>query len=115
MKRRDEFRGYSLLSAGVCELVYTFMLCFVVLNVAAAKKNKEPRLEGLGVELHDLSIWARRNSCAAEEEKPQYFALAIGFCVVAGAYGAGVISGGAFNPAVALSLDITSLNKGWKM
>ena len=62
MKRRDEFRGYSLLSAGVCELVYTFMLCFVVLNVAAAKKNKEPRLEGLGVELHDLSIWARRNS-----------------------------------------------------
>ena len=48
----------------------------------------------------------------AEEEKPQYFGLAIGFCVVAGAYGAGVISGGAFNPAVALSLDITSLNKG---
>lgn len=69
------------------ELFYTFMLCFVVLNVAAAKKNKE--------------------------EKPQYFAPAIGFCVVAGAYGAGVISGGAFNPAVAISLDITSLNKGF--
>jgi len=79
--------GYNLLSAGLSELFYTFMLCFVVLNVAAAKKNKE--------------------------EKPQYFALAIGFCVVAGAYGAGVISGGAFNPAVAFSLDVTSLSRGF--
>mmetsp|Transcript_38743 Transcript_38743/g.92567 ORF Transcript_38743/g.92567 Transcript_38743/m.92567 type:complete len:454 (+) Transcript_38743:65-1426(+) len=74
--------SYSLMSAGMCELFYTFMLCFVVLNVAAAKKNKE--------------------------ENGQYFALAIGFCVVAGAYGAGFISGGAFNPAVAISLDVTS-------
>jgi len=79
--------GYSLLSAGLCEFFYTFMLCFVVLNVAAAKKNKE--------------------------EKGQYYALAIGFCVVAGAYGAGVISGGAFNPAVAFALDITSLGRGF--
>mmetsp|Transcript_77067 Transcript_77067/g.121264 ORF Transcript_77067/g.121264 Transcript_77067/m.121264 type:complete len:455 (-) Transcript_77067:115-1479(-) len=80
-------RGYTLLSAGLAEFFYTFMLCFVVLNVAAAKKNKE--------------------------EKGQYYALAIGFCVVAGAYGAGVISGGAFNPAVALSLDVTSLSRGF--
>ncbi|CAK9092528.1 D-xylose-proton symporter-like 3 [Durusdinium trenchii] len=79
--------GYTMLSAGMCELFYTFMLCFVVLNVAAAKKN--------------------------QEEKGQYFALAIGFCVVAGAYGAGVISGGAFNPAVAFSLDVTSLSHGF--
>ena len=79
--------GYSLLSACTCEFFYSFMLCFVVLNVAAAKKNKE--------------------------EKNQYFALAIGFCVVAGAYGAGVVSGGAFNPAVAIALDITSLNRGF--
>ena len=42
------------------------------------------------------------------QEKGQYYALAIGFCVIAGAYGAGVISGGAFNPAVAFSLDVTS-------
>eukprot|EP00435_Cladocopium_sp_Y103_P055282 s943_g18.t1 len=79
--------GYTLLSAGLSEFFYTFMLCFVVLNVAAAKKNKE--------------------------EKGQYYALAIGFCVVAGAYGAGVISGGAFNPAVAFSLDVTSLSRGF--
>merc|ERR1719389_1488267 len=30
---------FSLVSAGLCELLYTFMLCFVVLNVAVAKKN----------------------------------------------------------------------------
>ncbi|CAJ1357494.1 unnamed protein product, partial [Effrenium voratum] len=74
--------GYSAFSAGVCEFFYAFMLCFVVLNVALAKKNAT--------------------------EKGQYFALAIGFCVVAGAYGAGFISGGAFNPAVAIALDVTS-------
>ena len=38
----------------------------------------------------------------------KYFALAIGFCIVSGAYGAGAISGGAFNPAVAVVLDLTS-------
>ena len=43
-----------------------------------------------------------------KEEKGQYYALAIGFCVVSGAYGAGVLSGGAFNPAVAFALDVTS-------
>eukprot|EP00435_Cladocopium_sp_Y103_P025485 s2117_g6.t1 len=79
--------GYSVFAAGLCELFYTFMLCFVVLNVAAAKKNKE--------------------------EKGQYFALAIGFCIISGAYGAGTISGGAFNPAVAVALDLTSINRGF--
>ncbi|CAJ1449664.1 unnamed protein product [Effrenium voratum] len=74
--------SYNLVQAGACEFLYTFMLCFVVLNVAVAKKNKT--------------------------EEGQYFALAIGFCVIAGAYGAGFISGGAFNPAVAISLDVTS-------
>ncbi|OLP95757.1 Aquaporin Z [Symbiodinium microadriaticum] len=70
------------LLVGVCEYFYTFMLTFVVLNVAAAKKNVE--------------------------EKGQYYGLAIGFTVIAGAYGGGFISGGCFNPAVALALDITS-------
>lgn len=79
--------GFSLFEAGVCETLYTFMLCFVVLNVAAAKKNVE--------------------------EKNQYFGLAIGFCVVAGAYGAGAVSGGCFNPAVALGLDASSYKQGF--
>merc|ERR1719238_2153956 len=36
-----EPKGYfGILSAGVAEMLYTFVLCFVVLNVAVAKKNK---------------------------------------------------------------------------
>lgn len=31
--------GFGWWDACVCEVIYTFMLCFVVLNVAAAKKN----------------------------------------------------------------------------
>eukprot|EP00933_Yihiella_yeosuensis_P018559 TRINITY_DN1518_c0_g2_i1.p1 TRINITY_DN1518_c0_g2~~TRINITY_DN1518_c0_g2_i1.p1 ORF type:complete len:492 (+),score=89.39 TRINITY_DN1518_c0_g2_i1:104-1477(+) len=77
--------GFGWLNAGLAELFYTFMLCFVVLNVAAAKKNAT--------------------------ENNQYFGLAIGFVIIAGAYGAGVVSGGCFNPAVALAIDMSSI--GW--
>merc|ERR1719197_2201565 len=82
-------KGFSWHHAGVCELLYTFMLCFVVLNVAAAKKNVQ--------------------------EKNQYYGLAIGFVIIAGAYGAGAVSGGCFNPAVALGIDMSSawLGFGW--
>jgi aquaporin Z len=43
--------------------------------------------------------------------------LAIGFVIVAGAYGAGSISGGCFNPAVALGIDASSakLGFGWSV
>merc|ERR1719224_185817 len=61
------------------------MLCFVVLNVATAKKN----------------------------EGNQFYGLAIGFVIIAGAYGAGAISGGCFNPAVALGIDISSAGMGF--
>jgi aquaporin Z len=56
------------------EMIFTFALASVVLNVAMSKKSGG-------------------NS---------YFGLAIGFTVLAGAFAAGPISGGAFNPAVAL-------------
>jgi len=68
-------------------MLYTFMLCFVVLNVAVAKKNAT--------------------------EGGQYFGLAIGFVIVAGAYGAGAVSGGCFNPAVALGIDVSSAHLGF--
>merc|ERR1719311_1878415 len=63
------------------------MLCFVVLNVAATTKNAGN----------------------------QFFGLAIGFVIIAGGYAAGGISGGAFNPAVALGIDVSSagLGFGW--
>ena len=53
-------KGFNAVSAGLCEVLYTFMLCFVVLNVAAVKKGCQP-----------------------------WFGLAIGFVIIAGAYGAG--------------------------
>lgn len=78
--------GYGFFQTLCAELLYTFMLVFTVLNVAASKYAKK---------------------------KPnQYFGLAIGFCVVAGGYGAGHISGGCFNPAVALAIDISSVMEG---
>merc|ERR1719207_188083 len=69
------------------EMLYTCMLCFVVLNVAAASKN----------------------------QPNEYYGLAIGFVIVAGGYAAGGISGGAFNPAVAIGIDTSSagLGFGW--
>jgi aquaporin Z len=79
-------KGFGAMEAGVCEVLYTFMLCFVVLNVATAK--------------------------AAEDNT--FYGLAIGFVVIAGAYGAGVVSGGCFNPAVAFGIDISSgIRRGW--
>jgi aquaporin Z len=72
-------KGFGAMEAGMCEVLYTFMLCFVVLNVAASKANAG---------------------------KNQFYGLAIGFVVIAGAYGAGVVSGGCFNPAVAFGIDV---------
>merc|ERR1719287_331146 len=82
-------KDFNIVSAGLAELLYTFMLCFVVLNVAVAKKNAT--------------------------EGGQYYGLAIGYVIVAGAYGAGAVSGGCFNPAVAVGIDVSSahLGIGW--
>lgn len=67
--------------AFIVEFLFTFALCFVVLNVATARATAG-------------------NS---------YFGWAIGFTVLAGAYAFGTISGAAFNPAVALGISILNL------
>lgn len=72
---------YSWWQAGLAELIYTAMLCLVVLNTATSK---------------------------AHAGKHQFYGISIGFTIIAGAYGAGNVSGGCFNPAVALSLDFAS-------
>lgn len=77
--------GFGWLHAGLCEVLYTFMLCFVVLNVAVAKNNSPN----------------------------QFYGLAIGLVIVAGAYGAGAVSGGCFNPAVAIGIDVASAGIGF--
>jgi len=80
--------GFGALEAGLAEVLYTFMLCFVVLNVACSQ---------------------------AHAGKNQFYGLAIGFVIVAGGYGGGHISGGCFNPAVAFGIDVSSagLGFGW--
>merc|ERR1719478_1081735 len=77
---------YTWVEAGAAEVLYTFMLCFVVLRVAVAEVNSD---------------WS------------EYFPIAIGFVVVAGGYAAGGISGGAFNPAVAFGLDVATAKFGF--
>ncbi len=72
----------------LAEFIVTFALCWVVLNVAAAKGT-------FG------------NS---------FYGLAIGFTVLTGAFAVGSISGGAFNPAVAVGLSglgISEWSKLW--
>jgi aquaporin Z len=66
--------GHSEAATTVVELLVTFALCYVVLNVATSK----------------------------DQANNGFFGLAIGFTVVAGAFAVGGISGGVFNPAVAL-------------
>merc|ERR1719272_2886609 len=80
-------KGFGWKSVGLCEMLYTFMLCFVILNVAVARKYSE--------------------------KSNEWYGLAIGFVIVAGAYGAGVVSGGCFNPAVAIGIDTSSLGLGF--
>jgi aquaporin Z len=67
--------------AFVAEFIFTFALAFVVLNSATSKDN-------VG------------NS---------FYGLAIGMTVMVGAFAVGAISGGAFNPAVALGLALMKL------
>jgi len=69
------------------ECLYTFMLCFVVLNVACSTET----------------VYCPN----------QFYGLAIGFVIVAGGYGGGAVSGGAFNPAVALGIDVSSAGMGF--
>merc|ERR1719222_250710 len=52
---------------------------------------------------------ARKN----QQECGQYFGLAIAYVIIAGAYGAGAVSGGCFNPAVAFGIDVSSAHLGF--
>lgn len=65
----------------LAELLFTFALCYVILNVATAD----------------------------ETAGNSYFGLAIGFTVLTGAYAVGSVSGGAFNPAVAIGGSVMGI------
>merc|ERR1719337_544045 len=82
--------GHSWSDAAFAEILYTFVLCFVVLNVAT------------------LSGKHLTNGGKAS----QIYGLAIGFCIVVGGYAIGAVSGGSLNPAVSIALDTTNAIKG---
>jgi aquaporin Z len=71
----------DLVPALLAEFLFTFALVYVVLNVATAKGT----------------------------EGNSFYGFAIGFTVLVGAYAVGSISGGAFNPAVALGGSIMNI------
>lgn len=74
--------NHDVMNTIIAEFLFTFALCFVVLNTATAKAT----------------------------EGNSYFGLAIGFTVVVGAYSIGYISGGAMNPAVAFGISTMGLS-----
>ena len=65
----------------IVEFLFTFALAYVVLNVATSR----------------------------ETEGNSFYGLAIGFTVAAGAFAVGPVSGGAFNPAVAVGAMVMGL------
>jgi len=73
----------KVIPALVAEFLFTFALVYVVLNSATAKANAG-------------------NS---------FYGLAIGFTVMTGALAVGSISGGAFNPAVAIGVAVMKVVK----
>ncbi len=76
--------SYSPLQIILCELIFTFLLVLVILNVATNKKT----------------------------EGNSYYGFAIGFTVMASAYCVGGVSGGAFNPAVGSGPALLDLFSG---
>jgi len=73
--------GHLMAAAFVAELLFTFTLCYVVVNVATSRD-------------HPVN---------------SFYGMAIGFTVAAGAIAVGGVSGAAFNPAVALGIDTARL------
>src|SRR5215213_8515604 len=65
----------------IVEFLFTFALAYVMLNVATA----------------------------TDTENNSFYGLAIGFTVVAGAFAVGSVSGGAFNPAVAVGASVLGM------
>ncbi|HEX6869790.1 MAG TPA: aquaporin [Micromonosporaceae bacterium] len=78
--------GRDVAAAFLVELLFTFGLAYVVLNVATSKSHPN-------------------NS---------FYGLAIGFTVLAGAAAVGSVSGGAFNPAVGIAIVVGGL-VSWSM
>jgi len=80
--------AFTFGSAAFVEIVYTAMVCFVFANCVVSHQNNP------------------------DNDRNQFFALAIGFVLIAGGYASGSVSGAIFNPAVAIGLDVTTPGDG---
>merc|ERR1719387_230290 len=76
-------KGFNFGHAAVAEIVFTFVLCYVVLCVATVK-----------------------------EPSKDMFGLAIASCVTAGGYAIGAVSGGSLNPAVSFGISSSNILNG---
>jgi aquaporin Z len=74
--------GHHIVAALLAEFIFTFALVYVVLNVATSK----------------------------DQPNNQFFGLAIGFTMGAGAAAVGAVSGAAFNPALAFGIMLMGLS-----
>lgn len=83
----DAGKGHNWLAAATVELLYTCMLVTTVLNVKGINTKKENN----------------------------FFPLTLALVILSGGYAVGSISGGCFNPAVAIAIDVTSFQKNFGM
>merc|ERR1719235_395600 len=77
--------GYSWGQVAVAEIIFTFVLCYVVLCVAVSKGPTNSK---------------------------SMFGLAIGSCVTVGGFAIGGISGGSLNPAVSVGIASSQILNG---
>lgn len=77
--------SHGMVAAAMAEIVFTFVLSYVVLNVATQPNKDDP----------------------TKTDGNNYFGLAIGFSIVAAGYAIGGISGGSLNPAVTMGVDLS--------
>jgi aquaporin Z len=76
--------GYGWAQVAVAEIVFTFVLCLIVLTVAVSEKTKNTTM----------------------------FGFAIGSCVTVGGFAIGSISGGSLNPAVSCGIAASQVING---
>merc|ERR1719261_989540 len=76
--------GYKWGQVAAAEIIFTFVLCYVVLCTAVSSKTKSTTM----------------------------FGLAIGSCVTVGGFAIGGISGGSLNPAVSVGIASSQIMNG---
>lgn len=83
--------GSNWRGVGLVEIIFTTVLCFVVLNCMASRRNHP------------------------EDDKNQFSGLAAGAAFGVGMCAAGGVSGAVLNPAIALAMEVSSSSFGYSL